>query len=449
MSAVAIQQENSAVGQLTILCVDDEPNILSSLRRLFRPEGYRIFVAESGSEALQVLEREAVDLVISDMRMPVMDGAEFLGHTRARWPDTVRLLLTGFADMESTVNAINKGEIYRYITKPWDDNDILLVVRHALERKALEREKQRLEALSRRQNEELKELNASLESKVLQRTAELSLAHDSLAAVNEKLKASFLTSIKVFSNLIEMRGGHLAGHSRRVADLSRKIGAKMNLSGRDLQDVFLAGLLHDIGKIGFPDALLSTPVSHITGESLGQYRKHPSLGEQALMALEDLRSVAKAVRSHHERYDGQGFPDGLVGLAIPVGARILALASDYDSLQLGMLSPRRATPEEAKGVIVQGRGKRYDPLAVAAFLSIMGAVENVSGELKISAKDLMSGMVLSRDLISRDGVLLLSSGHILDDSLVQQIQGFEASDSAPKAIFVQIGVNDAPLIAGR
>jgi response regulator RpfG family c-di-GMP phosphodiesterase len=437
MSSVATEQENSAVEQLTILCVDDEPNILSSLRRLFRPEGYRIFVAESGSDALQLLEREAVDLVISDMRMPVMDGAEFLARVRTGWPDTIRLLLTGFADMESTISAINKGEIYRYINKPWDDNDILLVVRRALERKALERAKERLEALNHRQNEELKELNANLEAKVLQRTTELTLAHDSLTAVNEKLKANFLTSIKVFSNLIEMRGGHLAGHSRRVADLSRKIAVKMGLNGRELQDVFLAGLLHDIGKIGFPDPLLSTPVSHLSGESLMLYRSHAARGQQALMAFEDLQSVAKSVRSHHERFDGNGFPDGLVGIVIPVGARILALASDYDSLQLGMLSARRATQEEAKSVIVQGRGKRYDPLAVEAFLSVVGGVEpNVVRGIQLTAQDLKPGMVLNRDLLTRDGVLLLSADHILDENLVQQIQGFEASDGAPMNIYI-------------
>ena len=149
-----------------ILCVDDEPNILSSLRRLFRGKGYQVLIANGGHEGLATLETETVDLVISDMRMPVMDGAVFLEHVRARWPDTIRLLLTGYADIQSIIDAINRGEIYRYITKPWDDNDIVLIVRQALERKALEQEKLRLEELTLRQNEELKTLNASLEIKV-------------------------------------------------------------------------------------------------------------------------------------------------------------------------------------------------------------------------------------------------------------------------------------------
>jgi response regulator RpfG family c-di-GMP phosphodiesterase len=215
--------------QWRLLCVDDEPNILSSLRRLFRGAGYQIAVANSGAEGLQALEAEGFDLVISDMRMPEMDGSRFLEQVRARWPETIRILLTGYADIASTIDAINKGQIFRYISKPWNDNDILLIVRHALERKELERAKAQLEALTLRQNEELKTLNASLEVKVQARTTEL-------AGANEKLKSSFLTSIKVFANLIDLRENALAGHSRRVADLARKIANKLELSPRDVQD---------------------------------------------------------------------------------------------------------------------------------------------------------------------------------------------------------------------
>jgi response regulator RpfG family c-di-GMP phosphodiesterase len=292
--------------------------------------------------------------------------------------------------------------------------------------------------LTQRQNEELKELNANLEAKVLERTAELKQVNDFLEVTNEKLKANFLTSIKVFSNLIEMRGGSLAGHSRRVADLARKIAAKMEMKPREVQDVFLAGLLHDIGKIGFSDVLLSTPVSSLSGENLGHYRKHAVRGEQALMALEELREAAKILRSHHERFDGQGFPDSLAGLAIPLGARILAVANDYDGLQMGMLSPRRATPEDAKALIAKARGKRYDPHAVEAFLAVTGNIEpEVTGEVQISPRDLQPDMVLARDLVTREGVLLLSADYILDYGLIQQIQGFNEAEEVPMTLYVR------------
>lgn len=343
-----------------VLFVDDEANILSSLRRLFRPSGYQIRVATSGAEGLAMLAEQPADLVVSDMRMPEMDGAQFLGQVRARWPETMRILLTGYADMQSTIEAINRGQIFRYISKPWDDNDIQLVVRQALERKQLEREKQRLEALTAKQNEELQDLNASLELKVMERTVELRKAHD-------KLKSSFLTSIKVFAGLIELRESTLAGHSNRVASLARKIAVRMKMPQNEVQDVFVAGLLHDIGKIGLPDSLLTKPLTHMTGAELGQLRKHPEKGEQALMALQDLHGAAVLIRSHHERFDGQGYPDGLSGIAIPLGARILALANDYDGLQIGIVAQRRLAPEDARNMIVDGRGKRYDPQVVDAF----------------------------------------------------------------------------------
>ncbi|TXG99490.1 MAG: response regulator [Rhodocyclaceae bacterium] len=415
----------------SLLCVDDEPNILSALRRLLRPHGYQVTIANSGAEALAIMEEQAFDLVISDMRMPEMDGARFLEQVKRRWPDTVRLLLTGYADVTSTVDAINKGEIYRYISKPWDDNELLLIVRQALERKALEREKVRLELLTARQNEELRDLNANLELKVMERTVELRKAHD-------KVKTSFLTSIKVFANLIELRGSNLAGHSRRVADLGRKIANRMELSPADSQDVFLAGLLHDIGKIGLPDLLLVKPVPQMTGEELGLYRKHPIKGEQSVMALEELRGAARIVRSHHERFDGQGYPDGLMGDSIPIGARILSVANDYDGLQIGSLSVRRYSQEDAKKLIAEGKGKRYDPQVIEAFLDIVGKVEvRDTGEIELGVADLKPGMILSRDLLSRDGVLLLAADYILDANLIRQIRDYAASENIVMRIHVR------------
>lgn len=418
-------------GGWRILCVDDEPNILSALRRLLRGDGYQITVATGGEEALSIMAGQTFDLVISDMRMPGMDGAHFLERVKRAWPDTMRLLLTGYADISSTVDAINKGEIYRYISKPWEDNDLRLIIRHALERKALERETARLEQLTAQQNEELLDLNANLELKVMERTVELRQAH-------EKLKGSFLTSIKVFSTLIELRGATLAGHSRRVADMARKIGNKMALTSADSQDVFLAGLLHDVGKIGLADEVLAKPVPQMSGDELGVYRKHPVKGEQSLMALDELRGAARIVRAHHERFDGQGYPDGLSGQEIPLGARILAVANDYDGLQIGSLSVRRYCPDDAKKLIAEGSGKRYDPDVITAFLAVVGKLDgSIAGELALSANDLQPGMILSRDLVSRDGVLLLSADHRLDAGLIRQIREYVSAEGSAMSIHVR------------
>ncbi len=434
------EQIGSAAGEAsaTLLCVDDEQNILAALRRLFRQDGYRILTAGSGREALTLLESEPVDLVISDMRMPEMDGAHLLERVSSRWPQTLRILLTGHADIASTVAAINKGQIFRYIAKPWDDQDVRLIVRHALERQQLERDKRRLEALTQRQNEELRELNADLEARVEARTAELSLARDALAAANERLKAGFLTSVKVFSNLTELAEGARAGHSRRVADLSRRIAVKLGLDRAAAQDVMLAGLLHDIGKIGLPDALLAKPASLMNAEEQALYRRHPQKGEAALMALDSLRSAARLLRSHHERHDGQGYPDGLGGADIPLGARILACANDYDGLQIGSVSAKRLSSADALAFIQKERGRRYDPQVVDAFASLEGAesVARATKEWVLAPEALKPGMVLSRDLISREGALLLAADFLLDDSLIRQIRDY--ADSEEEGIVIHV-----------
>ncbi|MES2127959.1 MAG: HD domain-containing phosphohydrolase [Pseudomonadota bacterium] len=428
--------EQTAV-QPTVLCVDDEPNILSSLRRLLRPHGYRVLLAESGAAGLAALEQEAVDLVISDMRMPGMDGAQFLEKVRARWPDTMRMLLTGYSDITSILAAINRGEIYRYITKPWDDNDIVLVVRHALERRTLEREKERLEALTRSQNEQLRELNLGLEAKVAERTEALKKSNESILAANEKLKTNFITTIKVFSSIIDMRNANMAGHGRRVADLARRIAVKLGLDAKETQEIFIAALLHDIGKIGFSDEMLALPVNLLMGEHLGIFRKHPQRAGQLLMPLEDLRGVAAILTAHMERFDGAGFPEGLSGLSIPLGARILALASDYDNLQIGALVQRRVLAADAKQIIYDSSGKRYDPNVVAAFRVLVdGEAAPQIRDIGVLSGELVPGMVLSRDLVSRDGLMLLSAEHVLDERLIQQVQDFETKSEGRLTIRV-------------
>ena len=421
-----------------ILCIDDEPNILASLVRVFRPHGYVVTTATSGDEALAMLEREPVDIVISDMRMPGMDGTAVLEQVRARWPDTVRLLLTGHSDIDATIGAINRGEIHRYIGKPWNEAELLLIVRQALERKSLEGHKRRLEALARKQNGELKALNATLEQKVALRTAELQDAVGALAVSNDKLKANFLTSLKVFSTLIEMREAESAGHSRRVTDMVRKIGERMGIDAADAQDLLLAGLLHDIGKIGLSDATLRLARDASDGDVPLAFYKYPLRSEQALTPLEGLRGAAAIIRAHRERFDGRGYPEGLAGTAIPLGARILAVAKDYDAAQIGTLSRHRMPAEAARGRIAQGRGTLYDPEVVDVLLGVLDAADAPAPlDMRIEVSDLVAGMVLSRDLVTLDGILLLTADRVLDESVVQRIRDFQmASDARPLAIYI-------------
>jgi len=411
----------------TVLFVDDEANVLSSLKRLFRPVGYRIFTAESGVQGLEIMARETIDVVVSDMRMPEMNGAQFLQQVYEKWPETMRILLTGYAEIGATIDAINKGHIYRYISKPWEDNDILLAIKQALRQKQLEKENRGLEELTRKQNEELKDLNANLEQKVKSRTEELRQTMAFLEVAHDKLKKGFITSIRVFSNLIEMREGVMAGHSHRVAELSRAIAQQMGMPDAEVQDIFLAALLHDVGKIGLPDFLLEKPFTSLTNDERLEVIKHPVKGQAALMALEQLQGASKLIRSHHEHFDGLGFPDKLHGMEIPLGSRIIALANEYDAAQIGTLLNKRLKQSDAVLFIQEGKGRRYDPAVVDAFMKVMGssAAAQAVQESAISLSQAKSGMVLSRDLMSSRGELLLSKDYRLDASLISQIKGFD------------------------
>ena len=427
----------------TLLFVDDEPGILSALRRLFRQFGYRILIAESGAQGLAELEKTPVDLVISDMRMPEMDGATFLRQVRQRWPEAVRILLTGYADVTSTIAAINEGEIYRYISKPWDDNEIVNVVREALERQKLEAENRRLTALTQAQNDELKDLNASLEQKVAERTAELQQALSFVEQTHAELKKSFLTSVQVFAGLVELRSGstgnRLAGHGRRVADLARTLAQRLGLPDTEVQNITLAGLLHDIGKLGLPDDLLGKPYNALTQDQRALVMKHPAIGQNILIAIEKFKEAAVLVRHHHESFDGSGYPDRLSGISIPQGSRILSVVNDYDALQIGTLVQRPLRAEEAQVFLADNRGKRYDPTVVDAFIKLLSETPKSGGptELPMRTMHLRPGMALSRDLAHRDGYLLLAKGSVLTADVIGQLVKLEQSENQSLTLYIR------------
>ena len=419
--------------QATLLLVDDEPNILSSLQRLFRPVGYRILTATGGALGLEILAKEKVDLIISDMRMPEMDGAAFLEQAAARWPQVVRLLLTGYADLTSAVAAVNKGNIYRYLSKPWEDNDVRITVQQALE-------KQRLEARVAEQNAQLKDLNANLETKVAAQTQEIRQILGQLQVTHEELKKSFLTSVRVFANLVELREGELSGHSRRVADQARGLARGLGMGDIDVQDVLYAGLLHDIGKIGLADGLINKPYTALSAAERASVAKHPITGQAALLALEPLNNAALLIRGHHERFDGLGYPDGLAGEKIPLGARVLAVANDYDALQRGTLVDGKRSAAEARAFLIENRGQRYDPRVVDAFVKLLDASPAKAAEateLYLSSDNLRQGMVLASDLLNGKGMLLLPKGRELNAAVIDKIRYFEREEDRGYTVHVR------------
>ncbi|WAC73059.1 response regulator [Roseateles sp. SL47] len=422
-----------------VLFVDDEPSILSALRRLVRPQGYRVLLASGGAEGLALLAQEPVDVVVSDMRMPEMDGAAFLEKVHQSFPQVGRILLTGYADIQTTVAAVNLGQIQRYIAKPWDDRELLGAIEDSISRRRLALQNQALLALTARQNEELAALNEDLTKRVRARTQELEQVNAMLERSFSEAQENFLLSIQVFSGLMELREGGLVGYSRQVADLARRSARHLGLSQRQQEDLHIAGLLHEIGKIGLPDSLLHKPVSVMNADDLARYRRHPLNGEAALLPLAELQHVARLVRWQHERIDGHGFPDGLSAEALPLDAQVLSAVSDYCSALSGRLAEQRYSPAQAVQLIRGGAGTRYEHDVVEALQKALAeAPQDQAHERHLGAHEIQPGMVLSRDLITPKGTLLLAAGHVFDARMVRQIREFANREGAKLTFSVRI-----------
>lgn len=301
----------------TILIVDDEENILKSLERLLENEGYRMFFANSGDKGLEIIKREDIQMVISDHRMPGMDGLKFLSEIKKISPDTIRIMLTGYADVDIAVKAINEGEVYRFVTKPWNNNELLSAVKQGIEYYNLQKELDRLNKLIQSQNIELKEWNFKLEQKVADQT--------------KHIRDLFLDAIKSLAFALEAKDKYTEGHSRRVTEYATGICEKMSLAKEYIEDIKLGSLLHDIGKIGIKESVLDKK-EKLTKEEYDHVKTHVLIGEKILTPIIKNETVIKIVRHHHEHIDGSGYPDGLRGKTIPLEARIVAVADAYDAL---------------------------------------------------------------------------------------------------------------------
>ncbi|MCQ8105204.1 response regulator [Methylomonas sp. SURF-2] len=378
----------------TLLFVDDEPNILKSLKRLFRGPEFTILTAENGEEGLKVLSESAVDLIISDMRMPQMDGAEFLSRAAESWPDTVRILLTGYADMESTIAAVNKGKIYSYCSKPWEDNELKILVKNALEQKRLRDERQQLFAIIEQRNRELNELNEQLEHKVQLRTEQIRLSLQKIDLAHNELKKQFANTVKTFARIIEMRPGIKSGHSKYIAENARSIAQRLNMPDDDVKDILYAGLLLQIGKISLPDDLLKQPLTAMSTAGKKRFLNHGQEGWNLLSGIDQLKNAAELIRYQYENFDGSGEPHGLRGGQIPLGSRILAVVRDYISSLDGFINGSVLNTDNAKKRLLAKKGSLYDPEAVDQFLALLAESESADERpvIEISWTQLQPGM---------------------------------------------------------
>jgi response regulator RpfG family c-di-GMP phosphodiesterase len=444
----------------TLLLVDDEESITKSLQRTFRKEGYEICTATSGQEGLKRLKEteKPFSLIISDQRMPEMTGAQFLEKAKTIFPNAMRILLTGYSDIDAIVDAVNKGEIHRYLTKPWNDNDLLLQVRQSLEQYELVMENRRLVALTKRQNNKLRNLNKNLEEKVAERSREIVERNKELSRLNQELESSLYNTVRAFASLIEGHNPLLAGHGRRVSVMSRELSQLLDLSEEDITTIEIAALLHDMGKLGFPTKLLEYQESKWTQEERTSFRNHPQVGQATVQFIDKLEHVGLLIRGHHEQYDGQGYPDQLAEDDIPLGAKIIAVTDAYDKIVNLKVDMAKSIKEVAKQSKVtqdhltqddvlqkaailhmkQNGFTRYDPDIVKVFLKLLKTRGITYGwEKKSSIDDLKEGMVLSRALYSSSGRFLLPHDTTLTADYISKLKELHKDDPIPDLISVK------------
>ncbi|MBI5639680.1 MAG: response regulator [Nitrospirae bacterium] len=427
-----------------VLFVDDEENILKALKRLFMDEDLEVLTANSGAVGLETLRQNPdICLIVSDQRMPEMSGVEFLRNSRELSPDALRIVLTGYADVQAAVDAINKGGAYRYISKPWKDEELVQVIKDAVQRYFLISENARLTEVVRKQNEELKQWNTQLEAMVQEQTLNIQQQNSSLQKLNEQIGRNFRSSISAFSNLIEMRDRSVSSHSKNVASLARQTAVAMSLPEEEVSNILVAALLHDIGKISIPDAVLMKLPEQLADYERKEYELHPVRGQVAIEAIEDFREVGKYIRHHHEQIDGRGFPDGLRKNDIPAGSRIIAIADAVDRTANSMHAQTENDYKRALSETEFYLDTKFDR-AIFQFMrpfivekiQTRGMTEHAH-EAEIHPRNLVPGMVLSRDVRSGTGLLLLARGIVLDQKAIAGLRHYYEIDPFKTGVFVR------------
>ncbi|MCQ2957342.1 MAG: response regulator [Candidatus Gastranaerophilales bacterium] len=314
-----------------ILVVDDEPDNLQLVKRTLRRQ-YDIVTANNADEAIEYLKNDSsVEMVISDHRMPGKSGVELLHHCFEHYPNIIRMLITAYSEVPILVDAINTGKIHKYIKKPWTPEELLLTVDKAFETSNLSRENVKL--------------------------------------IND-FKDLFTGTISAISDALDEKDKYTCGRSKRVCEYAIEIAKEMNLTDMELSKIEVASLLHDIGMIGVPEYILHK-TDKLTDEEYLTIKNHVEYSLKILGSIKQLDAVVNIIKCHHERYDGSGYPYGMRGEEIPIGARIIALADTFDALISSRAYRNSKTIDEALEIIKAQAGKQLDYNVVQAFLRIV------------------------------------------------------------------------------
>src|SRR5450432_220477 len=343
---------SAMVAASRVLYVDDEPGLCRAFARIFLSDAsLRVSTVGTPEEAIELLGRERFDVIVSDLRMPGMSGLELLAAARKRQPETRRLLVSGYADFESALDAINEVGIDRLLTKPWQNEEVRGAVEAAAKLARLQRENARVTEELRRRTLELEVINQSLDALVEERTSNLL---DGLVSA------------------LDLRDSETQWHSRRVGRYARRLARELGIDGRELDDIERGATLHDIGKIGVRDAVLLKP-GPLDDKEWAEMRRHPALGYDILKGIGFLERARLIPLHHQERFDGTGYPQGLAREQICVGARVFAVVDTYDAITSDRPYRKCRTYEVARQEIEKFSGTQFDPVVVATWLRISQA----------------------------------------------------------------------------
>ncbi len=336
-----ILQLNQRNEKHTILIVDDEVNNLQLLRRTLRHD-YNILTASNGKEALEIVEGKGdeIALIVSDQKMPEMEGTEFLKRVAGEYPDIVKILLTGHLDVDAIVDSINDCHLYQYIVKPFDPEELKMTIDSGIKKFDLVNNK---------------------------------------TVILKDLRELFYKTIKLIASALDAKDPYTHGHSLRVTMYSLILAKSLNLDDTTLEEIETAGLLHDIGKIGIPQKILCKP-DKLTDEEYELMKSHPARAEKMLMGIKKLTVVSNWLRCHHERWDGKGYPYGLKGEEIPISGRIIALADTYDAMTSTRSYRKALEHEVAIEEIKRCAGTQFDPVLADLFVKC-------SDEIKAAKED--------------------------------------------------------------
>jgi putative two-component system response regulator len=354
----------SSQNKARILIVDDELRVREILSRKLTDEGYQCSTASDGNSALKALKTKQAELVLLDMSMPGKSGIEVLKEINAKYPNIAVIMVTAVADVQTAINVMRSGA-YDYIIKPVDLNILLLSTDRALERRRLMLEN--------------REYQLHLEQRVKEQT--------------EKIRQSFLNSITSLAYALEAKDKYTHGHSQRVTEIAIAIAQELGIPEDKIEKIRLAGLLHDVGKIGVIESVLNKPGS-LTDEEFQLVKCHCEIGERILRPIVQDEEILEMVRHHHEHYDGTGYPDGLPGDQISRGASIVAVADAYDAMAShgamalavadaydAMTSDRPYRPamtlQATCAELEKGKGTQFDP----AIVDILFRILNKRGNL--------------------------------------------------------------------